>query len=317
MLDRLERLPAPQRDALRTAFGLSSGSAPDRFLVGLAVLSLLSDVAEEQPLICLVDDAAVARSRLGAGPRRSSRAAWRRNRSAWCSRPACPSDELAGLPELVVEGLRGGRCARAAGRGADRARWTRGSATRSSAETRGNPLALLELPRGLTPAELAGGFALPGAVPLTGRIEESFRRRLDALPADDPAAAAARGGRSGRRPAAGVASSRAARDPGSGCDASEPRPACSSSAPACGSGTRWCARRPTGRRRSRSDRTCTAPWRRSPIRSSIPTAAPGTGPRPRPGPTRTSPRSSSARPAAPRRAGAWPRRPRSWSARRC
>src|SRR3954452_19927096 len=57
MLDRLEHLPGPQRDALRIAFGLSAGSVPDRFLVGLAILSLLSDVAEERPLLCLVDDA--------------------------------------------------------------------------------------------------------------------------------------------------------------------------------------------------------------------------------------------------------------------
>jgi predicted ATPase len=57
MLDRLEHLPGPQRDALRIVFGLSGGSVPDRFLVGLAILSLLSDVAEERPLLCLVDDA--------------------------------------------------------------------------------------------------------------------------------------------------------------------------------------------------------------------------------------------------------------------
>ena len=80
------------------------------------------------------------------------------------------------------------------------------------AETRGNPLALLELPRGLTAAELAGGFGLPGALPLPGRIEDSFRRRVDALPARDPAAAAAGGGRSDRRSGAGVAGRRAARD---------------------------------------------------------------------------------------------------------
>src|SRR5215211_1814266 len=57
MLDRLDRLAAPQRDALATAFGLSAGDPPDRFLVGLAVLSLLSDVADERPLLCVVDDA--------------------------------------------------------------------------------------------------------------------------------------------------------------------------------------------------------------------------------------------------------------------
>jgi DNA-binding CsgD family transcriptional regulator len=180
MLDRLEALPLPQRDALRTAFGMSCGPAPDRFLIGLAVLSLLSHVAEEQPLVRLVDDeqwldhasaqvlAFVAR-RLGAesvGLVFASRV---------------PRDDLAGLPELVVRGLPEAD-ARALldsvltgaidGRVRDQI----------VAETRGNPLALLELPRGFTVAELAGGFGFPGAVPLAGSIEENFRRRISALP---------------------------------------------------------------------------------------------------------------------------------------
>ena len=182
MLDRLERLPAPQRDALQTAFGVSPGPVPDRFLIGLAVLSLLSEVAEERPLICLVDDeqwldrasaqvlAFVAR-RLGAesvGLVFAARA---------------PSDELAGLTELVVEGLREGD-ARALLDAALTGPLDERVRDRIVAETRGNPLALLELVRGLTPAELAGGFGLPGAAPLSGRIEESFRRRLDALPGE-------------------------------------------------------------------------------------------------------------------------------------
>jgi DNA-binding CsgD family transcriptional regulator len=182
LLDRIERLPVPQRDALRTAFGISPGSAPDRFLVSLAVLTLLSDVAEEQPLICLVDDehwldrasaqvlAFVAR-RLEEESVGLVFAARR------------PSDELLGLPELVVEGL-----------DSSDARALLGSVLagpldarvrdRIVAETHGNPLALLELPRGLTPAELAGGFGLPGTAPLSGRIEAAFQRRLDALPAE-------------------------------------------------------------------------------------------------------------------------------------
>jgi DNA-binding CsgD family transcriptional regulator len=180
MLDRLEALPGPQRDALRTAFGMSAGPAPDRFLIGLAVLSLLSELAEEQPLVCLVDDgqwldhasaqvlAFVAR-RLGAesvGLVFAARA---------------PGSELTGLPELAVRGLPE----------AD-ARTLLNSVLPGPidgpvrdqivAETRGNPLALLELPRGLTVAELAGGFGLPGAIPLAGSIEESFQRRVGALP---------------------------------------------------------------------------------------------------------------------------------------
>src|SRR5260370_1093873 len=182
MLDRLERLPGPQREALGTAFGISAGPTPDRFLVSLAVLGLLSDVAGERPLVCLVDDqqwldrasaqvlAFVAR-RLQAesvGLVFAARAA---------------GEELAGLPELVAEGLRG-----------DDARALLDSAFTGPLDARvrdqivaeawGNPLALLELPRGLTPAELAGGFGLPGAIPLAGRVEGRLRRELDALPGE-------------------------------------------------------------------------------------------------------------------------------------
>ena len=180
MLGRAEHLPVPQRDALRTAFGLAAGPPPDRFLVGLAALSLLSEVAGERPLICLVDDEqwldqASARAlgfvarRLVADPVGLVFAARE------------PGAELAGLPELEVGGLRESD-ARAlldsalAGPLDDRVR------DQIVAETQGNPLALLELPRGLSPAELAGGFGLPGATPLPERIAESFRRQLEALP---------------------------------------------------------------------------------------------------------------------------------------
>jgi DNA-binding CsgD family transcriptional regulator len=182
ILDRLERLPTPQRDALLTAFGVSPGPAPDLFFVGLAVLSLLSDVADERPLICLVDDqqwldrasaqvlAFVAR-RLDAesvGLVFAARA---------------PSEDLAGLPELVVEGLAEGD-ARALLESVLTGPLDARVRDQIVTETRGNPLALLELLKGLTPAELAGGFGLPGGVSLSSTIEESFQRRLDALPAD-------------------------------------------------------------------------------------------------------------------------------------
>ena len=180
MLDQLEKIPVPQREALRTAFGLSTGPAPDRFLVGLAVLSLLSEVAGERPLICVVDDEQwldhASAQALGFAARRLAA-----DPVGLVFAARVPGEELAGLPELVVEGLGEGD-ARAlldsalAGPLDERVR------DQIVAETQGNPLALLELPRGLTPAELAGGFGLPAAAPLAGRIEESFRRQLDALP---------------------------------------------------------------------------------------------------------------------------------------
>ena len=180
LLDRLDRLPVPQRDALGVAFGLRAGEPPDRFLVGLAVLSLLSEVAEEQPLVCVVDDAqwldrASAQALVFVARRLLAESV------ALVLVTRDPSEELTGFQELVVEGL-----------GDDDARALLGSVLREPldervrerivAETRGNPLALLELPRGLTPAQLAGGFGLPDAPGLSGRIEQSFRRRLEALP---------------------------------------------------------------------------------------------------------------------------------------
>jgi DNA-binding CsgD family transcriptional regulator len=182
LLGHAGRLPDPQQQALRTVFGLSAGPPPDRFMVGLAVLSLLSEAAGEQPLICVIDDQqwldqasaqtlAFAARRLGADPVGVVFAARE------------PGPELAGLAELAVEGLHE-RDARALLDSALAGPLDARVRELIVAETRGNPLALLELPRGLTLAELAGGFGLPGAAPLTGQIEESFRRQLEALPAD-------------------------------------------------------------------------------------------------------------------------------------
>jgi DNA-binding CsgD family transcriptional regulator len=182
LLDLLEALPEPQRDALRTTFGLHFGLTPDRFLVGLAVLSLLSEAAADRQLICLVDDAqwldrasaqvlAFVARRLGAesvGLVFGSRV---------------PGADLTGLPELVV-----GRLRDADARALLDAALTEPLNARVRdqivAETGGNPLAILEVTRGLTPGELAGGFGLPGALPLPASIEESFRRRVEALPVD-------------------------------------------------------------------------------------------------------------------------------------
>ncbi|GAA4203096.1 helix-turn-helix transcriptional regulator [Microbispora amethystogenes] len=182
LLNRLDRLPAPQREALRVAFGLTEGSVPDRFLVGLAVLSLLSEAAEVQPLVCLIDDQQwldrasalalgfVAR-RLGADP----------VGIVFATRVA--GDDTAGLPELHLTGLPDAD-ARALLESELNGPLDTRVRDQILAETRGNPLALLELPRGLTRTQLAGGFGLPGVAPLTARIEDSFLRQLNALPSE-------------------------------------------------------------------------------------------------------------------------------------
>src|SRR3954464_611612 len=183
MLDRLDRLPGPQRDALGTAFGLSAGHAPDRFLVGLAVLGLLAEVAEEGPLVCVIDDAQwLDRASAQALAFVARRLVAESVGVIFAVRAGGEERDVAGLPELVVEGL-----------GDDDARTLLASVIRRPldervrerivAETRGNPLALLELPLGLAAGGGGGGFLVPGARPLASHIEQSFRRRLDVLPA--------------------------------------------------------------------------------------------------------------------------------------
>src|SRR5271155_2683118 len=173
MLGQLEGLPDPQRAALGVAFGLTARAAPDRFLVGLAALSLLSGGAEQQPLLCVVDDAQwldrASAQALGFVARRLLA-----EPVALVVAAREPGEEFRGLPELAVGGL-----------GEGDARELLGSVVRGPldervrdrivAETRGNPLALLELPRGVP--------GVPGVPGLSGRIEESFRRRLEVLPA--------------------------------------------------------------------------------------------------------------------------------------
>ena len=180
LLDNLDRLPVPQRYALRIAFGMGSGPTPDRFLVGLAVLNLLSDAAEPQPLICVVDDEQwldrASAQVLGFVARRLVAES-----VGLVFAVRLPSGELAGLAELRVEGLQ-----EADARALLDSALTGPLDTRVRdqiiAETHGNPLALLELPRGLTPQELAGGFGLPYLMRLSGGIKENFRRRVEALP---------------------------------------------------------------------------------------------------------------------------------------
>jgi DNA-binding CsgD family transcriptional regulator len=185
MMGHLDRLPGPQRDALATAFGLRTGSAPDRFMVGLAVLSLLAEVAEEQPLICVVDDAQwldrVSAQTLTFVARRLLAEPVAFVFAVRTSTPDSGDDQLVGAPELVVGGLDNGD-ARALLDSVVPGRLDEGVRDRIVAETRGNPLALLELPRGLTATELAGGFGRPDVRPLTSRIEQSFVRRIGSLP---------------------------------------------------------------------------------------------------------------------------------------
>jgi DNA-binding CsgD family transcriptional regulator len=182
LLDRVDRIPGPQREALETTFGLRVGAVPDRFVVGLATLSLLSEAAQERPVVCVIDDAQwldrasaqvlafVARRLVAesvvmlAGTRE-------------------PTGRYGRLAELVVKGL-GDVDARALLASVIPGRLDERVADQLLAEARGNPLALLELPRGLSSAQLAGGFGLPGALSLSGKLEERFANRLEGLPED-------------------------------------------------------------------------------------------------------------------------------------
>ena len=184
MLDHAESLPDPQREALRTVFGLAAGPAPDRFLVGLAVLGLLSETAGERPLVCVVDDQQwldhASAQALGFAARRLAA-----DPVGLVFAARVPGQDLAGLPELVVEGLadHDARSLLESGLAGLTGPLDARVRDRIIADTHGNPLALLELTRGLTPAQLTGGFGVSGAVSLDGRIEESFGRQLEALPA--------------------------------------------------------------------------------------------------------------------------------------
>jgi DNA-binding CsgD family transcriptional regulator len=182
MLAQLDALPEPQQRALSIAFGLSSGGAPDRFLVALASLSLLAESAEQRPLLCFVDDAqwldGASAQVLGFVARRLLAEAVA---IVFAVREPSSARDFADLPALQLEGLheadaRALLAATIPGPLDERVR------DRIVAETRGNPLALLELPRGMSAAELAGGFALPDAGSLPDHIEEHYLRRLGALP---------------------------------------------------------------------------------------------------------------------------------------
>jgi AAA ATPase domain len=179
-LELAERLPQPQRDALDIAFGLQAGPPPNPFLVGSAVLGLLSEVAEDGPLLTVVDDA----QWLDAGSARALMFVARRllaDRIALVFATRELTSSLTRLPQLRVDAL-GHRDARSLLESILPAPLDDRVLDRIVDETHGNPLALLELPRGLSPTQLAGGFGLPANVPMSASIEESFTRRLAALP---------------------------------------------------------------------------------------------------------------------------------------
>jgi DNA-binding CsgD family transcriptional regulator len=182
LLEFIERLPGPQRDALSVAFGLSGGKAPSPFLVGLAVLGLLSEAAEQRPVLCLVDDAQWLDGASGAALAFVARRVLA-ERIAFAFATRELGSGLAGFPHLRVDRL-GRRDARTLLESVLAARLDESVLERILAETGGNPLALLELARELTPAQLAGGFGLPAALSLSTGIEESFKRRLTRLPRD-------------------------------------------------------------------------------------------------------------------------------------
>jgi DNA-binding CsgD family transcriptional regulator len=184
LLDRLDRLPVPQRDALATVFGRSVGPAPDRFLVGLATLTLLAEVAEAQPLVCIIDDTQwldhTSAQILGFVARRLLA---ERIVLVCAARTSIGDDVLAGLPELPIHGL-GDSDARALLLDNVPGPLDAAVCDQIVTESHGNPLALLELPRTWNASKLAGGFGLPGSQPVVSKIEQSYARRLLQLPSD-------------------------------------------------------------------------------------------------------------------------------------
>ena len=178
----IPQLPQPQRRAIEVVFGRRDGEAPDRLLVGLGLLNLLSELSTQRPVVCVVDDTqwldASSAQAISFAARHISKDA-----VAFVFGARRLTEEVRGLPELMIAGLadldaRELLATVLPDRLDDRV------VDRLVAETHGNPLALLEMPRGLTPSQLAGGFGLPVSVSLAGQIEESYRRRLARLSLD-------------------------------------------------------------------------------------------------------------------------------------
>ena len=181
-LERIDALPPPQRDALGTAFGQRTAAAPDRFLVGLAVLTLLADAAERRPVVCILDDAQwLDRGSLQILGFVARRIAAEAIVIVFAAREPERDRDLAGLPRLDVTPLRD-EDARALLASAVPGRLDVAVRDRIVAEARGNPLALLEVPRAWTPGMLAGGFGIPPGGSVAATIEESLSQQLRPLP---------------------------------------------------------------------------------------------------------------------------------------
>jgi DNA-binding CsgD family transcriptional regulator len=184
LLDHLDELPPPQRDALATVFGLSAGPAPDRFLVGLATLTLVAQGAEQQPLACIIDDAQwldQASAQIVSFVARRLLA--ERVALVCAARAGIGDGALTGLPALPIGGLQDSD-ARLLLLGHVHGPFDAAVVDQLITESHGNPLALLELPRTWMMTDLAGGFGLPGGRPVAGKIEQSYVQRLLRLPAD-------------------------------------------------------------------------------------------------------------------------------------
>src|SRR3984893_11079458 len=184
LMGDLGRLPPPQHETLGTSFGFSVGAPPDRFVIGLSGLTPLSDAAEDQPLVCLVDDThwldrSSAQVLAFVARRLDAEAVV----LVLAQRETAEPDEFARLPGLRLRGL-SSAYARELLATVIRGPLDERVRQRIVAEARGNPLDLVELPNGFSPARLAGGFGLPHNLPLQGRIEESFRRQVERLPTE-------------------------------------------------------------------------------------------------------------------------------------
>ena len=322
LLDRVGSLPAPQQAALGVAFGQSSGETPDRFLVGLATLNLLAEVAEEGPLLCLIDDAQwldQASAQVLAFVAR--RLAAEHIALVFAVRDPLGDSEarvlpaVDGLPELCLGGL-DEASARALLASALTAPLDDRVLEQIIAESRGNPLALLELPLSVQSVQWAGGFGLP-PLDVPRRVEESFRRRVGRSSGGDAAAAPCRRGRAHRRCGAAVARGGPSRGRRGSQSAMRNRRDWWRSTRRCGSGILWLARRSTGMRRHRIGAERMEHWPLPPIPTRTRTAAPGTARRRCWAPTRGPPRSWRAQPPGSAPATDWPPRRRSWSTRPC